>query len=123
MRAEAAIRNAFAAPLHCGRVPELREIPVVFPKIGDRVEDLAARNCALIVDHGAGGSGPALKLRTSFEGRLRNQLMHVNIDGGFEKPGVSRVVVLDEGLTRIFADDVRQPIVPCLVDDQFFRPR
>src|SRR5882762_2411898 len=66
---------------------------------------------------------PSTEAGTSFHSRLRDQLMHVNIDGRFEEPGVAGVVVLDRRMTRIVAEGVHELVVPRLVDEQLFRVR
>src|SRR5215470_6299402 len=60
VRAETAIGDHFPAAFHGGRIPETREIPVIVAQIGDRIQNLAARNRPLIIDNRACGSGPAL---------------------------------------------------------------
>ena len=100
-----------------GRVPEAAEIPIVVAKVVDAFENLAARYCAFIVDDGSRASGPALQLRTAFQSRLRDELVHVDVDCGFEESGIAGVVVLDGRVPRILADTMHERVIARLVDD------
>ena len=117
VRAEAAVGNAFAPCVHDRGVPELGEVPIVFAQVRHRVKDLATGNGSFIVDDGAGGPRSALQLRPSFECGFCDEVVHIHVDGGLEETGVTCVIVLDRGVQRIFADHVRQPVVPCFVDE------
>src|SRR5581483_5633827 len=81
--AEASVGNTLTPGFHRRRVPELRKVPVVFAKVRNRVEDLAARYGAFIVNYGARAACPALKLRTAFECGPCDQFVHVYIDRRF----------------------------------------
>ena len=99
MSAKAAVSDTVTPGVHCGRVPEFREIPVIVAQIRDRIQDLAARHRAFIVDDCTRAPGPTLELRTSFESCLRDQLVHVDVDCRLEKTCVAPVVVFDCGVT------------------------
>src|SRR5438045_4731330 len=75
--AKTTIGDALAPCIHCRRVPEFGKIPVVVAEIRDRVQDLATRYGALIVNDRACGARPALKLGTSLESSPCDQLVHV----------------------------------------------
>src|SRR6266566_8539390 len=99
VRAEAAVGDLFTPAIHCGRIPELRKVPIVLAQIGDGAQDLATGNGAFIIDYGAGGSRPALKLRAAFQRGLHDQAVHVDVNSRFEESSVTAVVILDRGAT------------------------
>src|SRR5262252_5387107 len=104
--AETSIGDALAAAVHCRGVPQFREIPIVVAKVCNRIQDFAAGYGTFVVDHGSGGTRPALKLRPTFKRRLRDQIVHVDIDCRFEETGIAAVIVLDGCVSRVFADYV-----------------
>src|SRR6266446_1095448 len=90
MSAKAAVSDTVTTGVHCGGVPEFREIPVIVAQIRHRIQNFAARHRAFIIYDCTRASGPTLKLRTSFESCLHDQLVHVYVDCRLEKTGVAR---------------------------------
>src|SRR5688500_15210535 len=101
MRAEAPISDDVAASFHLRGVPKAAEVPIVIAKVVHALENFATRHGSLVIDHRARASGPALQLWPSLEGRLGNELVHVDVDRRLEESGIPGVIVLDGRMPRI----------------------
>src|SRR5215510_5872197 len=123
VRAIAALFDLRAAGGELGRIPERPEIPIVIAQVADRVEVLATRHRAFVVDHAAGRPGEAAQLGLVALFGAGDQLMHVDVHGGLEIPAFALVMVFDHAAPRVFVDHRRKSAVARQVDVQLFAPR
>src|SRR5215510_6329499 len=123
VRAIAALLDLRAAGGEFRRIPQRLEIPVVIAQVAYGVEVFAARHRAFVVDHAAGRPGEAAQLRLVLFFGAGDQLVHVNVYGGFEISALAFVMVLDHAAPRIVVNHRRESAVAREVDVQFFGPR
>src|SRR5579884_2242947 len=96
MSAVTTVRNGFTAAFHRRGIPQSGKIPIVVPQVPDGIQDFAPGKRAFIVNDGACSSRKTLQLGTTFKSSLGDQLVHVDIEGCFEKARVAGVSILDE---------------------------
>ena len=119
MRAETTVQRLLAPFLHGGRQPELLEVPIEVSEIGDRGEVLARRHSSLVVNNSTCRARVAFHLRFLRFLCLRDQVVHVNIDGRLEETGIATIVIFDRRMTRVVVNHARQLLVAGVIDVEF----